>query len=212
MRAKLSPVDQIISSVDAALRTVLAGSSAHRPSPANTVSSETQTPAERELVGRLMRVNHAGEIAAQALYQGQAMTAKTPALKRKLLSAAAEENDHLDWCESRLKELDDKPSRLAPFWYAGSFALGAFAGLLGDRWSLGFLAETEKQVEAHLEEHLEQLPQGDKKSRAVLEQMKQDEIRHGRNAIEAGGRELPEPVRDLMKLASRVMTRTAYWF
>ncbi len=212
MRAELSPLDQFIASMDTALRTVLAPPIAQRPSPADKVSGEPETAAERELVGRLMRINHAGEIAAQALYHGQAVTAKNRALRDDLLRAAGEENDHLTWCEARLRDLGDAPSRLAPFWYIGSFVMGAGAGLLGDRWSLGFLAETERQVEAHLDEHLERLPENDHKSRAILEQMKQDEIHHARYAIEAGARDLPEPVRGLMKLASRVMTRSAYWF
>lgn len=159
---------------------------------------------------RLMRVNHAGEVAAQALYHGQALMAKDEATREWLLEAAREEADHLAWCEQRLAELGSRPSLLKPFWYAGSFAIGALAGLAGDRNSLGFVAETEKQVIEHIDSHLAQLPEGDERSKRILEQMKDDEARHGSDATKAGGWELPGPVRELMRRTGRFMTRTAY--
>ena len=158
-----------------------------------------------------MRVNHVGEICAQALYQSQALTAKDPSLRAKMQSAADEEVDHLAWCEQRLEELGSRKSILNPVWYAGSFAIGAAAGIAGDKWNLGFVAETERQVVEHLESHLTVLPEQDRRSREVVEQMKQDEAEHARMAVGAGAAALPAPVKSLMKLASRVMTRTAYW-
>jgi ubiquinone biosynthesis monooxygenase Coq7 len=158
-----------------------------------------------------MRVNHSGEIAAQALYRGQSVTARDPATRAALLQAAREEQDHLAWCEARLGELDAVPSRLNPLWYFGSFAIGLAAGALSDRVSLGFVAETERQVEGHLEEHLAKLPAGDERSRRILEAMKADEVRHGQSAVAAGGAPLPAFVCFAMTMASRVMTRTAYW-
>lgn len=159
----------------------------------------------------LMRVNHSGEVAAQALYQGQAFTARSPAVRTAMHEASDEEGDHLAWCEERLRELDARPSLLNPLWYAGSFAIGALAGALGDRVSLGFVAETERQVEGHLHEHLERLPREDERSRRILEQMKHDESQHGERARNAGAVPLPAPVQRLMRLTSQVMTRTAYW-
>jgi ubiquinone biosynthesis monooxygenase Coq7 len=158
-----------------------------------------------------MRVNHAGEIAAQALYHGQALMARSVVTRKLLLKAAREETDHLAWCESRLKELDSRPSLLNTVWYAGSFTIGALAALTGDRTSLGFVVETERQVEGHLDEHLARLPPDDSRSRAILEAMRSDEIAHGLNAKAAGGAELPSPVRVLMRNTARVMTSTAYW-
>jgi ubiquinone biosynthesis monooxygenase Coq7 len=158
----------------------------------------------------LMRVNHAGEIAAQALYHGQALTARNAGLRRHLLHAADEERAHLQWCEARLRELGDRPSRLAPIWYAGSFAIGAAAGVAGDRTSLGFVEETERQVVEHLDEHLGRLPSDDRRSRAILETMRDDEARHGRDAKQAGARQLPAPVRRLMAAVARVMKFGAY--
>ena len=158
-----------------------------------------------------MRVNHAGEVAAQALYHGQALVARDRAVREFLLHAAREEGDHLAWCERRLTALGARPSLLNPFWYAGSFGNGALAGLAGERLSLGFISETERQVEGHLTEHLERLPLADAASRAVLEQMRSDEARHGADAKTRGGDELPAPLPRLMRLVSRVMTRTAYW-
>jgi ubiquinone biosynthesis monooxygenase Coq7 len=158
-----------------------------------------------------MRINHTGEVCAQALYQGQALTAKLPETRKRLERSALEENDHLAWCESRLRDLGDRKSLLNPIFYAGSFAMGAAAGLAGDRWSLGFVVETERQVEDHLDEHLAQIPERDERTRAVLEQMKADEIHHAQVAKAAGGADLPAPVRLAMQLTSRVMTRTVYW-
>ncbi|MEY2854038.1 MAG: hypothetical protein RL030_1170 [Pseudomonadota bacterium] len=167
--------------------------------------------ASRHQTAALMRVNHAGEIAAQGLYHGQALVARDPAVRAQLEAAAREETDHLAWCEQRLHELDDRPSLLHPLWYAGSFAIGCVAGLASDRVSLGFVAETERQVEAHLDGHLEQLAPEDARSRALLTQMRDEEIAHGRSARTAGGVELPAPARALMRATSRVMTATARW-
>lgn len=164
---------------------------------------------ERQLVAGLMRVNHAGEVAAQGLYHGQALVARDPAVRQVLERAAREESDHLAWCEERLRELQDRPSRLHPFWYAGSFAIGAVAGLASDRVSLGFVAETERQVERHLDSHLQQLPAEDARSRAILEQMRTDEQAHGEMARHSGGVALPRAVQKVMQMASRVMTGTA---
>jgi len=158
-----------------------------------------------------MRVNHAGEVAAQALYHGQALTARSESTRALLLNAAREEEDHLAWCEQRLSELDSGPSRLDPLWYAGSFAIGIVAGAFGDRASLGFVAETERQVERHLNEHLSRISPDDVRSRAVLEAMRNDEVSHGSHARAAGAAELPAPIRELMRHTARVMTRTAYW-
>lgn len=158
-----------------------------------------------------MRVNHSGEVAAQGLYQGQALTARDPAVSESMRRAAAEEMDHLAWCETRLKELQGHTSLLNPLWYAGSFAIGALAGALGDRASLGFIAETEKQVEAHLGDHLERLPAADERSRAIVRKMQHEEMQHGANAAAMGANELPLAVRGAMRLASRVMTRGSYW-
>jgi len=157
-----------------------------------------------------MRVNHAGEVAAQALYQGHAMVARDPTIEQQMQRAANEEFDHLAWCEQRLTELNSRPSLLSPIWYSGAFAIGAASGILGDKWSLGFIAETEKQVCAHLDSHLDNLPDNDDKSRAIVRQMRDEEEEHGENAIEAGAAELPEPLRRLMKLTAKVMTNTAY--
>ena len=169
------------------------------------------TDSEKRTAAALMRVNHAGEIAAQALYHGQALMARSTATRELLLKAAREETDHLAWCETRLRDLDSRPSLLNPLWYAGSFAIGAAAALLGDRISLGFVVETERQVEGHLDEHLARLPPGDARSRAILQTMQADEVAHGMSAKAAGGAELPAPVRALMRSTARVMTRTAYW-
>ena len=160
---------------------------------------------------RLMRVNHAGEVCAQALYQSQALTARTAKLREAMETASREENDHLAWCEERLEQLDSRKSYLNPVWYGGSFLIGSAFGAAGDRWNLGFLAETERQVVKHLARHLEMLPPDDSKSRAILEQMKADELAHGSAALAAGGVELPAPVRGVMSAVSKFMTRGAYW-
>ena len=203
--------DRLIINLDQAVRT-LAGKPlvTGRDNPANTQEDTELTDTERTESARLMRINHAGEVAAQALYQGQALTARLEATRNSMEQAAREENDHLDWCEQRVKELDSHTSLLNPLWYLGSFGIGAAAGAIGDKWSLGFIAETERQVVDHLEDHLTRLPENDKKSRAIVEQMKQDEALHGASAKASGGIELPHPVKKLMQLASKVMTETAY--
>ena len=178
------------------------------PAPAKTDAAE----AARLHSAGLMRVNHAGEVAAQALYRGQALTARNPETRRHLLAAAAEETAHLRWCEERLQELDAKPSRLQPLWHAGSYAIGALAGLAGDKLSLGFVHETEKQVAEHLGEHLQNLPASDVRSREILQKMREDETRHGAEAQAAGGQALPAPVRGLMRGVARIMKIGAYRF
>lgn len=212
MDRTLSPVDQAIVCLDQGLR-VLFGPppSAGRPNPGSQVSDVALDRPGRAAAGRLMRVNHSGEICAQALYQGQALTAREREIRESLERSALEENDHLAWTAERVHELGARTSYLNPLWYAGSFALGAAAGLAGDRWSLGFLAETERQVVEHLQGHLARLPAEDLKSRAIVEQMRDDEGRHATVAIEAGAAELPSPVKALMRLAARTMTTTAYW-
>lgn len=200
--------DRCLAEVDTLLRVLAAPVPPVRPSPA--VGEETDlSTAERDRSATLMRVNHAGEVAAQALYRGQALVAREPALRAALLGAAAEEQDHLAWCQSRLHELGARPSRLGPLWYAGGFAMGVAAGLAGDRASLGFLAETERQVTRHLDRHLAALPAGDGPSLRVLAQMRADEVAHGEAAAGRGGGTLPRPVRAAMALASRVMTTLA---
>ncbi len=197
---------------DNALRTLAAGAHAARPSPAHARGADAAVlnEGERELAGALMRVNHVGEVCAQALYQAQALTARSDALRRQMLEAAREETDHLAWTQQRLAELGDRPSLLNPLWYAGAFGIGLLAGRLGDARSLGFVIETERQVEQHLASHLDRLPAADTRSRAIVEQMKTDEQRHADAAQEAGGIELPLPVRGLMRLAARVMTSAAH--
>jgi ubiquinone biosynthesis monooxygenase Coq7 len=206
-----SPIDQFLIHADTALRT-LAGKplATHRPYPADDIEDCTMDAAESKHVAGLMRVNHSGEVSAQALYQGQSITARNKAVREKLEQAAQEENDHLVWTENRLQELGEHTSLLNPLWYMGSFAIGAFAGALGDKWNLGFLAETEHQVVRHLDEHLNKIPASDKRSRAILEQMKIDEARHATTALDHGGAALPLPVKKLMQAMSKVMTRTAY--
>lgn len=207
----LSFADKLIIGADQALRTVFAPSAGGaRKSPAKDIDETTLAENERRHAAGLMRVNHAGEIAAQALYHGQALTARLDGVREAMRKAAQEENDHLAWCEERISELQSRTSLLNPVWYAGSFALGAAAGLTGDRWSLGFVAETERQVVRHLEEHLGRLPKKDMKSRQILEQMKKDEIRHGEAAARAGAKDLPGPLRKLMRLTAKIMTRSAY--
>ncbi len=209
---RYSPLDRLLINTDQALRTLFGRpATTERRNPAAGLMEPELRDDQRQHVARLMRVNHTGEICAQALYQGQALTAKLPETRRRMERSAKEENDHLAWCEERLGELGNRKSLLNPLWYAGSFAMGAAAGLAGDKWSLGFVVETERQVENHLEEHLEQIPAIDEKSRAILEQMKADEVRHAQIAKAAGGADLPGPIRAAMKLTSRVMTQTVYW-
>ncbi len=203
-------LDSVIAALDRGLRSVFAPAQASRPVPGH--ADPGRLPDEqRRASAALMRVNHAGELAAQALYEGQAFVARAGATREMLLAAARSEADHLAWCETRLRELDSRPSLLNPLWYAASFAIGALAALGGDRASLGFVAETERQVEGHLDEHLGRLPEGDKRSRAILEAMRAEEIAHGAAAAAAGGGPLPQVVRQLMRRTARVMTSTAYW-
>jgi ubiquinone biosynthesis monooxygenase Coq7 len=207
-----SPFDQLLMHMDKAVRTVFGTPPVtERSNPAQAQPEAELSADQRRLVAGLMRVNHAGEVSAQALYQGQALTAKLGEVRSKMERAAMEENDHLAWCEQRLTELDSHASVLNPLWYAGSFAIGAAAGLAGDKWSLGFVVETEKQVVQHLEEHLERLPPQDHKSRAILEQMQEDEAHHATTALQAGSAELAKPVKQLMRLTSKLMTTTAYY-
>ncbi len=203
-------LDNLITAFDNSLRTVFAPARSARANPAADLLEAGLSETEKREAEALMRVNHVGEVCAQALYQGQALTAKNPEARAALEEAAREETDHLAWCESRISELGGRKSLLNPLWYAGSFALGATAGILGDKWNLGFLAETERQVEAHLDEHLRQLPEQDAKSRAIVEQMKQDEIRHAETAIHYGAAELPAPVKLSMRGMSMVMKRIAH--
>lgn len=206
-----SGFDQLIVQFDLALRTLVPGSStAQRPSPADAVASEAMDEAERRHAAGLMRINHTGEVCAQALYQGQALTAKLPDIRQAMEEAAQEEVDHLAWCEQRLQDLDSRSSLLNPVWYAMSFGLGAAAGIAGDQWSLGFVAETEEQVCEHLKDHLQRLPAKDSKSQAVLQQMLIDEKIHGDTARQAGGASLPLPVKLGMQMLSVFMKKTAY--
>ncbi|MFV1973894.1 MAG: 2-polyprenyl-3-methyl-6-methoxy-1,4-benzoquinone monooxygenase [Thiohalobacterales bacterium] len=203
--------DHCIEQLDQAVRTVFGEpSGSGRSNPAEPLQDDEFTATGQADSSCLMRVNHAGEVCAQALYQGQALTARNRAVRDRMQQAADEENDHLSWCRQRIGELGGHTSLLNPVWYTGSFLLGAATGLLGDKWSLGFLAETEQQVVKHLEGHLQRLPDNDNKSRAILEQMKTDEAKHRETAINSGGTELPEPARKAMALMSRVMTTMAY--
>jgi ubiquinone biosynthesis monooxygenase Coq7 len=207
-----SPLDRLLTAADRALRAVFGPPRAARAMPGAPPDGQAPlSEAVRRQAGALMRVNHAGEMAAQALYHGQALVARNPATREFLDRAALEEADHLAWCALRLKELDSHPSRLDPLWYAGSFAIGALAAAFGDRASLGFIVETERQVEGHLSGHLERLPPEDARSRAVLEAMRNDEVGHGNQAANAGAAALPGPVRALMRHTARLMTATAYW-
>ena len=226
---RLGRLDRSILAFDRALRGVAQVDRAPGPRPPAGAGSgdapdgqERQRPAagppgdvlgehERRHSAGLMRVNHAGEVAAQALYRGQALAARDASVRAAMEQAAREEGDHLVWCRTRLEELDAAPSRLDPLWYAGSFAIGVAAGSAGDRWSLGFVVETERQVVEHLGDHLARLPAGDRRSRALLERMRADEQRHATRAHTAGGATLPPIVRRAMRAASKVMTRSAYW-
>jgi ubiquinone biosynthesis monooxygenase Coq7 len=182
-----------------------------REDPGSTVDEAQLSSVEKSESARLMRVNHSGEVCAQALYRSQALTARSDALKKNMIQAAREENDHLRWCGDRITALGGRKSLFNPIWYGGSFALGTIAGLIGDRWNLGFLAETERQVEIHLESHLERLPVNDVRSRAIVRQMKDDEANHATAALRAGATELPGPVKSLMRVVSQVMTKTSHW-
>ena len=206
----LSPLDRLLDSAQNALSTVAGSPRAARGNPGDTIQDVVLDAAECRHAAGLMRINHVGEVCAQALYIGQAAVARDPATRAHLLHAAQEETDHLAWCADRLQELGSRPSVFNPLWYAGSFAIGAAAGLRGDGWNLGFVVETERQVEAHLAEHLQTLPVSDARSRAILSVMKDDEVRHADNAMDAGARLLPRPVAMLMAGASSVMKAVAY--
>ena len=202
-------LDRVICAADDALRTLAATATASRPMPSGEAQGELSESERRHVCG-LMRVDHAGEVCAQALYAGQALMARDPGVRATLARAANEERDHLAWCAQRLEELGSAPSALSPVWFAGSFLLGVASGAAGDRWSMGFLVETERQVERHLDGHLGSLPPQDQKSRAILEQMREDEISHAQAGQSMGARELPLAVQRAMGIVSRVMTATAY--
>ena len=204
-------LDRLIIEFDKGLRTLLGPAHSARPHPDAGLPEAALSESEKKVAAALMRVNHSGEVCAQALYQGQALTARDPAVQKTLQQAAQEETEHLAWTAQRVKDLGGHLSLLNPLWYGGSLAIGAVAGLLGDQWNLGFLAETERQVGAHLQGHLARLPQQDDKSRAVVKQMLADETRHADMATQLGGAELPPPVKAAMRASSRVMTRTSYW-
>ncbi|KGI76900.1 2-polyprenyl-3-methyl-6-methoxy-1,4-benzoquinone monooxygenase [Oleiagrimonas soli] len=206
----LTALDRFLIGVENALEAVAGRPDAHRPSPALTQPEVELDDADRRHAAGLMRINHTGEVCAQALYKGQALLARDEDTREHLLHAAEEETDHLAWCADRLRELDSRPSLLNPLWYVGSMAIGAAAAAVNDRVSLGFVVETERQVEAHLAEHIERLPAEDERSRVVLRQMQEDEIRHADNALARGGIELPAPIPTLMALTSKVMKAVAY--
>lgn len=207
---KLSPIDHLLDEIDHSLRTLYGEPyTTARPDPAAGFAEAELSDGERKLAGDLLRVDHAGEVSAQGLYRGQALTARDPDTRAQMQQSAEEENEHLQWCEARLTTLGTHKSLLGPFWYWGSYGIGAFAGALGDRWSLGFIDETEQQVIRHLSDHLERLPEADHKSRAVLEQMREDEAHHAHKARAAGAATLPWPARKLMHAVSRVMTTAA---
>lgn len=207
----ITPIDRAFIAADNALRTLFGPAVPSRETPGQQDSGPA-SPEERKHVAGLIRVDHAGEICAQALYAGQSIVARDPLVRKALERAGAEERDHLAWCAERLRELDSRPSLLSPFWYAGSFALGIVSGAAGDRWSMGFLVETEHQVEKHLDGHLERLPAGDARSRAILDQMREDEIAHANTGRSLGAAELPPSVKEAMRLVAKVMTETAYRF
>ena len=206
----LGPLDRLLDSAQNALSTVLGGVRAERDNPGRAEPDVVLDDAERRHAAGLMRINHVGEVCAQALYIGQATVARDPATRDQLLAAAQEETDHLVWCGDRLRELDSRPSLLNPMWYAGSFAIGVLAGLRGDGWNLGFVVETERQVEAHIGEHLQSLPEADQRSRAILRVMQADEARHAEDAESAGAKVLPAPIPRVMAAASTLMKTVAY--
>lgn len=211
MTRNLTPLDRFLSGINSALRTVAApAGQSPRQNPATAIDDAALDDRQRKHAAGLMRVNHAGEIAAQGLYQGHAAVARDSAVEAQMQQAADEEFDHLAWCEQRLSELGSGPSRLSPLWYAGSFAIGAASGILGDRWSLGFIAETERQVCDHLSRHLDELPTDDARSRAIVSTMRDEEAQHGEQAAAAGAAELPPPLKKLMKATAKIMTTTAY--
>lgn len=209
-RPGLTPIDQLLVETQRALDTVFGNPPASRPNPAADTPDVVLDRPERRHAAGLMRINHVGEVCAQGLYFGQAAVAREPSTRAHLLDAAQEETDHLAWCAQRLRELDSRPSVFNPLWYGGSYALGVLAGLRGDGWNLGFVVETERQVEAHLDEHLQTLPEADQRSRDILRQMKIDEARHADHAEQAGARILPWPVPSLMAGASKLMKSVAY--
>jgi 3-demethoxyubiquinol 3-hydroxylase len=212
MQRKYSPLDDLIINFDQAVRTVFGEPlSTGRADPSQNLMDGEMNAAEKQLSARLMRINHAGEVAAQALYQGQALTARSVQVQENMKRSALEEHDHLRWCQQRVTDLGSHVSFLNPVWYLGSFTIGSVAGMVGDKWSLGFVAETERQVVAHINDHLSRLPEPDQKSRAILEQMRQDEAHHATVAVKHGGVPLPKPIPWLMQQMSKVMTRTAYW-
>lgn len=209
---QLTSLDRLVSGLDNVLHGLTAPASRlGRPNPAESIVDQSLSSAERSHSAGLMRVNHAGEVAAQGLYQGHAAVARSSGVAAQMRSSADEERDHLGWCEQRLRELGAQPSRLRPFWYAGAWLIGAGSGVLGDRWSLGFVAETERQVSEHLSTHLDRLPPGDARSRAIVGKMREEERLHGEKAQNAGARRLPRAVRQLMRMSAKVMTRTSYW-
>jgi ubiquinone biosynthesis monooxygenase Coq7 len=209
---QLTPIDRLITGIDNFLKTATATPThAARNNPAGGVQDEPMSSSEQTHAASLMRVNHAGEIAAQGLYQGHAAVARDPKIEDQMQRAANEELDHLAWCEQRLRELGSAPSRLNPLWYGGAFLLGAASGILGDRWSLGVIEETERQVVEHLSGHLKRLPAKDSKSRAIVRQMRDEEAQHGNNARRAGASDLPLTIKRAMRATARIMTETAYW-
>ena len=206
----LTPLDRLLVDAQNALGTLAGRPVARRPNPAAGTAEVELDANERRHAAGLMRINHVGEVCAQGLYFGQAAVARDPATREHLMEAAQEETDHLAWCADRLRELDSRPSLFNPLWYAGSYAIGTLAGLRGDGWNLGFVVETERQVEAHLDEHLQTLPEADLRSRAILTTMKADEARHADNAEAAGARILPQPIPTIMAAASKLMKTVAY--
>lgn len=207
-----TPFDRLLMGFDQGLQTVFGRPQVtERKNPAENCEDVELDEKDKQHTARLMRINHTGEVCAQALYQGQALTAKLPEVREGMERAAAEENDHLDWCEQRIYELNGRKSLLNPIWYGASFGIGAIAGALGDKWSLGFVAETEYQVEKHLIEHMKQIPAKDEKTQAILEQMREDEVGHAHLAENSGAAQLPLPIKFGMKLTSKVMTKSVYW-
>ena len=212
MKPSFSFIDNLIINFDYAINTITANNPVtERCNPASQIKENKLSSSDKKLSASLMRINHAGEVSAQGLYQGQALTAKLPAIKKQMQRAALEENDHLSWCNNRCYELDSFTSFLSPFWYFGSFTIGAIAGKIGDQWSLGFVAETEHQVVKHIDEHLTYLPKKDLKSREILKQMRQDELNHAILAENSGAKKLPIPVKMAMSISSKIMTKTAYY-